>query len=97
MTPDLVTKIQAEDLTASLATEIERSSKSSGRMYLKAEVPGRWFGGSLALYIPEVHELLTDAADWDAETWDMDPTGLERLAVTLEWLWTSPRRVHLRS
>ena len=37
--------------------------------------------------MPEGHDLLTDDADWDAPTWAMDPVGLGRLAVTLEWLY----------
>ncbi len=39
------------------------------------------------LYLPDVHGLLTDDADWDASTWDMDREGLELLAGTLEWLF----------
>lgn len=33
-----------------------------------------------------VHDLLAEDADWDAETWAMEPDGLEALARTLEWL-----------
>jgi hypothetical protein len=48
----------------------------------------RSFGrGDAVLMIPEVHDLLTEEADWDAETWDMDPDGLEELAATLARLF----------
>ena len=36
---------------------------------------------------PELHEYLTDAADWDAPTWDFEPEGQQRLARTLSWLY----------
>jgi hypothetical protein len=65
--------------------------------------------GGRRLEIPEVHNLLTDQADWDAETWDMDPQGLEELAATLDWLfeqlrgdvtfqttWSDPIEHHVR-
>lgn len=37
--------------------------------------------------VPELHEYLTDAVDWNAETWDFEPEGRERLARTLGWLY----------
>jgi len=87
VTPDLVTEIRSTALDASRAREIERLSEPFGRMRVYASVPSRWFGGDVVLTLPAVHDLLTDEADWDAETWDMDPEGLEELAVTLEWIF----------
>lgn len=39
------------------------------------------------LEVPELHEYLTDAADWHADTWDFEPEGCARLAHTLGWLY----------
>jgi hypothetical protein len=39
------------------------------------------------LEIPELHGYLTDAADWNADTWDFEPEGCARLARTLGWLY----------
>jgi hypothetical protein len=73
-------------LDAERANEIERLSESSGEMRIAAR-SSRWFGGETVLEIPEVHNLLTDDADWNADTWDMELRGLEELATTLEWLF----------
>lgn len=37
-----------------------------------------------AFDLPGVHEMLTDAADWDSDVWDMDMCQLPRLARAIE-------------
>lgn len=39
------------------------------------------------LEIPALHDYLTDAVDWHAETWDFERDGLERLARTFRWAY----------
>ena len=51
------------------------------------QVTSRLWSPDAILYFPDVHGLLTDDADWNAATWDMDREGLESLATTLEWLF----------
>jgi hypothetical protein len=85
MTPDLLTNIRVEGLNKKRAKQIERASRSQDGF--KVAAAGGFLVGPWHLSIPAAHDLLTDDADWNAMTWDMDPAGLERLAVTLEWLY----------
>jgi hypothetical protein len=85
MAPDLETIIRAEWLNKKRAKAIARASRSQDGFSLAAEGP--FFGGPWRLATWEMHDLLTDEADWGAVAWAMDPAGLERLARTLEWLY----------
>ena len=88
MTPDLQTEIRSDELTRKRANEISEASKS---LTNGLRVGSAWelgfFKRTPFLEIPELHDYLTDAADWDADTWDFEPEGLERLARTLGWLY----------
>lgn len=85
MAPDLRAVIRADRLDKKRAKAIARASRNQDGFSLTAEGP--MFGRSWCLSTYEVHHLLTDEADWDALIWTMDPAGLERLALTLEWLY----------
>jgi hypothetical protein len=85
MAPDLETTIRAEWLNKRRAKAIARDSRRQDGFTVAANGPV--FGRPWHLAIPRVHRLLTNDADRDAMTWDMDPAGLERLALTLEWLY----------
>lgn len=41
------------------------------------------FPRSIRFQILGGHDLLTDSADWNADTWDMDKAGLEDLAALI--------------
>jgi hypothetical protein len=84
MAPELRAIIQAPWLAKKRAKAIARESRRQDGFTVAADGP--LIGGPWRLSISKAHELLTDEADWNAMTWDMDPAGLERLAVTLEWL-----------
>ena len=77
--------MRVETLDRARAKEIAAASRR--RDGLSIEVAGWRSSSDPVLYLPLVHELLTDAADWDAATWDMDRDGVEQLATTLEWLF----------
>jgi hypothetical protein len=83
--PDLQAIIQAPWLDKKRAKTIARDSRRQDGFTVGAEGP--LLSRPWRLSISRVHDLLTDEADWNAITWDMDPAGLERLAVTLEWLY----------
>jgi hypothetical protein len=85
MLPDPETLIQTESLDKKRAKAIERASRSQDGFTVKAD--GRRFGGPWWLTIPAARRLVSENADPNALTWSMDPLGLERLAVTLEWLY----------
>jgi hypothetical protein len=85
MSPDLEAIIRADWLDKKRAKAIARDSRRQDGFTVVAQ--GRMFGGPWHLTIPQVHDLLTDEADSNAVTWEMDPGGVERLAVTLEWLY----------
>jgi hypothetical protein len=86
VTPDLQTIVWVEGLDKKRAQEIAGASEERDVFRVHAEHGGR--RGPWWLTIPEVHGLLTDEADWNAVIWAMDPDGLERLARTLEWLYS---------
>lgn len=86
MAPDLRTIVFVEGLERARAKEI--AAATGGRDLLPLVPRRRGFRGAWWLEIPQVHDFLTDEADWDAVTWAMAPEGLERLATTLEWLYS---------
>jgi len=86
VTPDLQTIVWVEGLDKKRAQEIAGASEERDVLRVHAEHGGR--RGPWWLTIPEVHGLLTDEADWNAVIWAMDADGLERLARTLEWLYS---------
>lgn len=88
MTPDLQTQIRSNELTRKRANELSEASKGLADGFRV------WAGRELGflrrtpfLEVPELHEYLTDDADWNADTWDFEPEGRERLARTLGWLY----------
>ena len=85
MAPDLEAVIRVDWLDKRRAKAIARDSRRQDGFTVTANGP--LFGGPWHLAIPRVHSLLTEKADSAAMTWDMDAAGLERLAVTLEWLY----------
>lgn len=85
MAPDLETIIRAEGLDKTRAKTIAAESRDADVFPLHAAT--RLFRRDASLFIPAVHDILSDEADWNALTWAMRPDGLERLAVTLEWLF----------
>jgi hypothetical protein len=85
MTPDLEAIIRADRIDRKRAKAIARASRSQDGFKVEAEGPR--FGGPWRLAVPAVHRILAEDADWNAVTWSMDSAGLERLAVTLEWLY----------
>jgi hypothetical protein len=85
MVPDLQAIVKAHWLDRKRAKAIARESRRQDGFTVAADGP--LIGGPWRLSISKVHDLLADAADWNAMTWDMDPVGLERLAMTLEWLY----------
>jgi hypothetical protein len=88
VTPDRRTEIGSDELTRERAAEISEASKSipNGLRVWNATQLGL-FRRKPFLEIPELHEYLTDAADWDASTWDFEPEGQQRLSRTLSWLY----------
>jgi hypothetical protein len=88
MTPDLQTQIRSDELTRKRAKEIAEASQ------IITDGFRVWDGFELGLLrrrpfleVPELHDYLTDAADWNADTWDFEPEGRARLARTLGWLY----------
>jgi hypothetical protein len=86
MTPALETIVWVEGLDKRRAKEIAGASEQRDVLRVHAEHEG--LRGPWWLTIPEVQGLLADEADWNAVTWAMDPDGVERLARTLEWLYS---------
>jgi hypothetical protein len=76
--------VKAHWLDKRRAKAIARKSRQQDGFTVAADGP--LIGGPWRLSISKVHDLLTDEADWNAMTWGMDPAGLERLALTVEWL-----------
>jgi hypothetical protein len=67
VTPDLETEIWSDELTRRRAAEISEASRSipNGLRVWNATQLGL-FRRKPFLEIPELHEYLTDAADWDS-------------------------------
>ena len=86
MTSDLQAIVWVEGLDKKRARDIAAASEQRDVLRVHAERGGR--RGPWWLTIPEVHGLLTEEADWNAVVWAMRPDGLERLADTLEWLYS---------
>jgi hypothetical protein len=84
MVPALQAIVKAHWLDRKRAKAIARESRRQDGFTVTADGP--LIGGPWRLSISKAQDLLTDEADWNAITWDMDPAGLERLALTLEWL-----------
>ena len=84
MAPDLNLTIRVEGLSRNIANAIARESKERGGMRVIARGGLVW---SPTLVIPDAHDLLTDNADWNAETWAMEADGLQDLASTFAWLF----------
>jgi hypothetical protein len=84
MAPALQAIVRAHWLDRKRAKVIARESRRQDGFTVAADGP--LIGAPWHLSISKVQDLLTDEADWNAMTWDMEPAGLERLAVTLEWL-----------
>lgn len=82
LAPDLQSEVHAPELTYELAKLLEAESRERQLLPVYASRQG---GRGARLALP-VHDLLTEEADWDAPTWDLDPGGSESLARTLEWL-----------
>jgi hypothetical protein len=87
MAPDLRTIVSVEGLEKRRAREIARASERRRNIFRVLAVH-RGFGGPWWLELPEVHDSLADEADWNALIWAIEPEGLERLARTLEWLYS---------
>jgi hypothetical protein len=84
--PDLVTTLSAAGLGKAAAKMLE--AESARRDGLRLSARRRGFRGPWVLEFPDVHDFLTDQADWDGLTWDFASDGLEKLARTLEWLYS---------
>lgn len=84
MAPDLTLTIRVEGLTRRAARDIADESKERGGMRVTA---GGGLMSSPVLLVPSAHDLLTDDADWNAETWAMEAVGLQDLASTFAWLF----------
>jgi hypothetical protein len=88
MAPDLQTRIRSGELTRRRANEIAEASKGiSGALPLSSAVELGPIRTKPLLEVPLLHDYLTDAADWDADTWEFEPEGCARLARTLRWLY----------
>jgi len=87
MTPDLRTQIRSDQLSMQRAKEISKASKSVPNCFDFWSGDVGFLRRKPVLEVPELHDYLTDAADWHADIWDFEPEGRERLARTLEWLY----------
>jgi len=90
VTPDLQTEIRSQELTRKRATELAEASTGIAhglRLRRGADVRRFFRPATPRLVIPSLHDYLTDAADWDAPTWDFEPEGCQRLGQTLGWLY----------
>lgn len=88
MSPDLELRLLVDDLDWPRAESIARSTWQDGavpvgtgphRQFFRSQPPrlGSW----------DVHDLLAETADWNAETWDMQPDKLSLLVGTFEILF----------
>jgi hypothetical protein len=75
-------------MTRERAKEIAEASRNIPNGLGLMSITGlRLFRREPFLAIPALHDYLTDAADWDAATWDFEVEGRERLVCTLRWLY----------
>lgn len=88
MAPDLQLRIVVANLTWDRAVQIAQATQVEGALAL-GRGPRRVFfrAPRPRLFSWDVHELLAESADWNAEIWDMDATKLPRLVRTLEVLF----------
>lgn len=87
MAPDLRTIVSVEGLDRRRARGIAKASEGRRDVFRVLAVH-RGLRGPWWLEIPEVHSSLAEEADSNALVWAMEPEGLERLARTLEWLYS---------
>ena len=86
MAPDLEMRVFVRGLDRKRALRIAAATQIEGAVPMYG--PSLLFGGRVPqLHSFAVHDLLADSADWNSETWDMDPERLPELARTLEILF----------
>jgi hypothetical protein len=84
MTSELYAVVAAQRLDEDEAKRIADESRRADVMRLDAERVGR--KGPWLLEMPGVHEILVEGTEWDAVSWTLNESGVERLARTFEWL-----------
>ena len=84
MTSELYAVVAAQRLDEDEAKRIADESRRADVMRLDAEQAGR--KGPWLLEMPGVHEILVEGTEWDAVSWTLNDSGVERLARTFEWL-----------
>ena len=84
MTSELYAVVAAQRLDEDEAKRIAGESRRADVMRLDAERVGR--KGPWLLEMPGVHEILVEGTEWDAVSWSLNESGVERLARTFEWL-----------
>jgi hypothetical protein len=88
VSPDLLTQVLISNLTWERARAIARATQVEGSVALHADGRPFWFLHPTArLSTWAVHDLLTDSADWNADSWDMEPARLSELVRALEILF----------
>src|SRR5207248_1117375 len=87
VSPDLLMQIFVQNLAWDRARRIARATRVDDAVPVHAERDFPFFGRRGELWTFAVHDLLADSADWNAETWDMEPAELPRLVRTLEILF----------
>jgi len=91
MSPDLEVRVTAASMNRAAARQIANSQWPFDALAVSAPEPvlSRWMRRDATqgeLFIG-AHDILDDAADWNASTWLFDPTQLHRLAATLRRLF----------
>jgi hypothetical protein len=84
MTSELYAVVAAQRLDEDEAKRIAGESRRADIMRLDAERVGK--KGPWLLEMPGVHEILVEGTEWDAVSWTLNESGVERLARTFEWL-----------
>jgi hypothetical protein len=84
MTSELYAVVAAQRLDEDEAKRIAGESRRADIMRLDAERVGK--KGPWLLEMPGVHEVLVEGTEWDAVSWTLNESGVERLARTFEWL-----------
>lgn len=88
MAPDLQLRILVANLTWDRAEQITQATQVQGALVLETGPRRVFFRAQRPrLFSWDVHDLLAESADWNAETWDMEATELPRLVRTLEILF----------